>query len=100
MNKVIKFSNALVEVCLQGEDVHCIVHDFVSVSPWKGNILNCPSDHDYYGYNEISWNFFSESEEDYWKNHCVDNEINWDWFRDVVEDNLIEYILEMTEGTQ
>jgi hypothetical protein len=45
----------LVEVTVAGIPCFARVESFTHVEPWKGNIMDCPSDMDYYGYTECEW---------------------------------------------
>jgi hypothetical protein len=47
--------NELVEVRIAGIPATVQVDSFTKVKPWRGGIMSCPSDLDYYGYTEMEY---------------------------------------------
>lgn len=46
---------ALIPARVAGIPCQIGVERYVSVAPWRGSALNCPSDADFYGYTEAEW---------------------------------------------
>lgn len=55
----------ILETSIQGIPCKIGVWDYIKVPPWKGSVMTCPSDLDYYGYTDISYEILKMNETSY-----------------------------------
>lgn len=77
------------------QDIPCKVGvtDYISVPPWKGSVYTAPSDLDYYGYTDVSFEILKMNNSVYpWMEKRMTKK---DW--GMVEDEIIEYFQNLKE---
>ena len=75
--------------------IHAKIEDYLYIPPWNGNIMDCTSDLDYYGYENLDWDvdycvFYDEDKPaiyaDVKKKDLQQNVL------DAIEERLLEFI--------
>lgn len=77
----------ILETSIQGTPCKVGVWDYIKVSPWKGSVMTCPSDLDYYGYTDMSYEILKIPETPYpWMEKRMTSKD-----KGIIEDEISEY---------